>query len=92
MKPETIKTATALVEAGISDPRERAEVLTALKAQTARRDKLLTTRQAAELASVHRKTLFGWERKGYLHARRVTPSRVRWSKRELEDFLCETEG
>lgn len=70
---------------------ERAEVLKFFE-RPLPRDTLLTTRKAADFAGVHRKTLFGWERKGYLHPKRITPSRVRWSKRELESFLCETAG
>ncbi len=89
MKAETLTTATALLTAGISDPRERAEALAAFQANADRRDRMLTTRAAATLAGVHRKTLFAWELKGYLHPRRITPSRVRWSRRELENFLCE---
>lgn len=90
MKPETITTATALLTAGISDPRERADALSFFRAQAERKDKMLTTAAAAQFANVHQKTLFAWERKGYLHPRRITPSRVRWSRRELETFLCET--
>lgn len=92
VKTETVTTATALLTAGISDPRERAEALAAFKATADRRDRMLTTAAAATLAGVHRKTLFQWERKGYLKPRRITPSRVRWSRNELENFLCETAG
>ena len=90
MKPETMTTAAALLTAGIQDQRERAEVLSALKAQADRRDRMLTTAAAAKFAGVHRKTLFAWERKGYLRPHRITPSRVRWSRNELETFLCES--
>ncbi len=90
LKPETMTTAAALLSAGIPDQRERAEVLSALQAQADRRDRMLTTAAAAKFAGVHRKTLFAWERKGYLKPRRITPSRVRWSRNELQDFICET--
>ena len=94
MKPETINTATALLSAGIADKHERAELLAFLRKQVECRDKLMTTAVAAKFADVHPKTLFAWERKGYLHPRRITPSRGRWSRLELEAFLCEsaTEG
>lgn len=92
MRTETLQTATAILSAAIPDKGERAEVLAMLKPTPARRDKLLTTREAAELAGVHRKTLFSWEAKGYLKPRRITPSRVRWSRAELQDFLCECVG
>jgi predicted DNA-binding transcriptional regulator AlpA len=90
MKAETLQTATAILAAAIPDKGERAEVLAMLKPTPDRRDKMLTTGEAAKLAGVHRKTLFAWEDKGYLKPRRITPSRVRWSRNELETFLCET--
>ena len=89
MKDETRNTVAALVAAGIPDKGERAEVLALLKPKAPTREKMLTTRAACELAGVHPKTLFRWETKGYLHPRRITPSRVRWAKSELETFLCE---
>lgn len=92
MKPETLETSRALLAAGIHDKKEREEALALFVPKPDRRDKMLTTRQAAELAGTHRKTLFAWERKGYLKPRRITPSRVRWSRNELEAFLCETAG
>lgn len=61
--------------------------------ETAKRpDKHLTTREACRLAGVHRKTLGTWAKKGFLHPNRITPSRFRWSRNELETFLCETLG
>jgi len=90
MKTETLNTATAILSAAIQDRGERAEVLAMLKPKTPTREKMLTTRAACELADVHPKTLFRWAVKGYLHPKRITPSRVRWPKSELETFLCET--
>lgn len=90
MKPETLETARAIVAAAINDKGERAEALAMLTPKGDRRDKMLTTRAACQMAEVNPKTLFRWERKGYLHPRRITPSRVRWSRNELETFLCET--
>lgn len=90
MKQQTLKTAEALVRAGIPDAVECAEVLAMLKPKPAKREKMLTTRAACELAGVHPKTLFRWAMKGYLKPHRITPSRVRWPKSELETFLCET--
>ena len=84
-----MNTMTALARAGIQDPNERAEVLSMLKPRPPVRDRMLSTGAAATLAGVHRKTLFAWARKGYLTPKRITPSRVRWSKSELENFLCE---
>lgn len=88
MKPETMTTATALLTAGIPDKNERAEILRAI-ARVPVREKLLTTRQAAALAAVTRKTLFRWARQGHLHPHRITPARVRWPQSELEAFLCQ---
>ena len=90
MKPETLQTATALLTAGIPDKSEQAELLTMLKARVARKERMLTTRAACQFAGVCKKTLFRWEKKGYLHPKRITPSRVRWPQSELETFLCES--
>jgi predicted DNA-binding transcriptional regulator AlpA len=90
MNQSTIETARAILSAAIPDRGERAEVLAMLKPPAPRKDKLLTTAEAAKIAGVHSKTLFHWEDKGYLHPRRITPSRVRWSRNELEEFLCES--
>lgn len=90
MKPETMQTAAALLAAGIPDKAEQAELLAMLKTRATRKEKMLTTRAACALACVNPKTLFRWESKGYLHPRRITPSRVRWPQTELETFLCET--
>lgn len=92
MKTETLNTATAILSAAIQDKTERAEVLALLKPKAPTREKILTTRAACELAGAHPKTLFRWAAKGYLHPARITPSRVRWRKSELETFLCETAG
>lgn len=85
-----MNTATAILSAAITDKGERAEVLAMLQPKPPKREKMLTTRAACELAGTHPKTLFRWAKKGYLNPRRITPSRVRWAKSELEEFLCET--
>ena len=91
MKKETMKTVEALVRAGIADPAECAAVLARLAGQSpARRDKLLTAKQAAEIAGVHKRTVQAWGHKGFLHPKKITSRRVRFSRAELEDFLCET--
>jgi len=90
MKPETITTAKAILSAAITDKGERDELLKALAPKPPVREKLLTTKAASALAECHPKTLFSWARKGYLTPRRITARRVRWSKNELERFLCET--
>jgi predicted DNA-binding transcriptional regulator AlpA len=93
MKNETIKTVTDLAKAAIKDPAELEKVIERLQTPTTPKalpDKMLKTREAAALAGCTRHTLRNWERQGYLHPRHITASRVRWSKRELEKFLCET--
>lgn len=94
MRQETINTATAILSAAIADKAEREEAIKRLETptptQTSNRDKMLTTKAAAALAGVCDKTLFRWEGLGYLHPKHITARRVRWSKRELETFLCET--
>jgi hypothetical protein len=91
MRNESLETARSLVKAAIADPGDRAELLKLLTPKpTQDRDKLLTSKQAAEIAQTCVKTLFRWEKAGHLHATRATRSRIRWSKAELERFLsCE---
>ncbi len=91
MTPETIQTATALLTAGIPDPRERAELLAKLQGG-APREKWLTTAKAAAFAGCHRRTLLRWAKDGKLHPQRLTPSRIRWPKSELERFRFDGDG
>lgn len=92
MKTKTIQTMTSLARAAIEDPVELGDVLIRLegKPEHAKRDKLLTSREAAEIAKVHKKTILAWGRKGLLTPRRITRRRVRFSRNELEQFLGET--
>lgn len=88
MKSETLTIASNLISAAIPDRAERAELLAMLAPKPPARDKMLTTAAACELAECHKKTLARWARRGYLHPRKITPSRVRWSRAELETFLA----
>lgn len=88
MKPETRKTMTAFADAAIADKGEREEVKALFDPKHTRGDRQLTTGEACRLAGVVSKTLYRWERQGHLHPARITKSRVRWSRAELEDFLC----
>lgn len=88
MKSETMQMVSALIGAAVKDSAEREEVLAKLRSKTQAPDKLLKTREAAELAGCTRHTLRAWEKKGFLHPRRITKARVRWSRNELQDFLC----
>lgn len=89
MRKETRQTVAALIRAAGMDSSEQAAVLSALdRAENKPRpDKMLTPGEACALAEVTRKTLRKWERAGYLHPRRITRSRIRWSRNELEKFL-----
>lgn len=90
MKVETRKTVEAFAKAAIQDPAERDAVLAALnRPKTERRDKMITGKEAARLAGVTRHTIREWEKLGHLHGKHITPRRVRFSRNELEEFLCE---
>lgn len=58
----------------------------------ARKETWLSTTRAAALAKCHRKTLFRWAAKGLLHPQRLTPSRVRWPKSELENMTIDADA
>lgn len=90
MQDTTLNTITAFIQGAIADPREREAAIAALQPKPARRDKMLTGMEAARLAGVARKTIRDWEKKGLIHGRHITPKRVRFSRNELETFLCET--
>lgn len=89
MRKETRQTVAALIRAAGMESSEQAAVLSALdRAENKPRpDKLLTPREACTFAEVTRKTLRRWEVEGHLHPRRITKSRIRWSRNELEKFL-----
>ena len=90
MRKDTQERVSRLVEAAITDDKERDEVLGLLTGKKQeRRDRLLKTKEAAKLAGCHVKSLFAWERHGWLHPKRITSRRIRWSRNELQDFLCE---
>lgn len=89
-KPETVQTARAILAAAIPDAAERAAVLAKLEAP-AGKEKWLSTTRAAALAKCHRKTLFRWAAKGLLHPQRLTPSRVRWPRSELESMTLDAD-
>lgn len=91
MKKATFELVSRVLRATIPDKDEQEEALRLLTPKDGeRKDKQLTTKEAAALAGVCPKSIFRWERMGYLHATRATRSRVRWSRRELESFLCAT--
>ena len=87
MRPETRSTIEALARAAIQDPAEREAVLKAVAAPSERKDRALKTKEACRLAGVSARTLQIWSRAGKLHPARATRSHVRYSLRELENFL-----
>lgn len=90
MRQATLKTGETVLQAVITDPEERAEAMARWRGEKpARRDKMLTAKEAAAIAGVHKKTIQLWDKKGLLHGRHITARRVRFSRNELEDFLCE---
>lgn len=90
-KPETLTTARNLIAAAIPDATERAAVLAKLELP-ARKEGWLSTSKAAALVGVHRKTLFRWAARGLIHPQRLTPSRVRWPKSELENMTIDADA
>ena len=91
MKAATIRKLEKIVPLAFDDPKEAQEVWDTFNRgrnlEREERDKLLKTKEACQLAQVTWKTLRGWELKGYIHARRITQRRIRWSRRELVAFL-----
>ena len=92
MKAETRKKLEGFIRFSIEDPREAAEALALLcgiggEKEKPKRDKLMTSKEAAEFAGVHRTTILLWGRLGYLNPRRITDRRIRFSRNELERFL-----
>lgn len=92
MNESTRNTIVTFVKGAIADPLQQKEALAALQPKSERRDKLLTGAEAARMAGVARKTIRDWEKKGLIRGRHITRSRVRFSRNELEAFLCETGG
>lgn len=89
MNEQTEKTIAAFIQGAIADPVQKAAALQAIASPRARKDKMLKTREAAKLAGIHPRTLREWESKGWLHPKHITPRRVRWSRSEIENFICE---
>lgn len=89
MNETTRKAVEAFVRGAIADPAEREAAIAAIQPKPERRDKMLTGREACRFAGVARKTLRDWEKKGMIRGRHITAKRVRFSRNELEEFLCE---
>lgn len=72
------------LQAGRATPDERRRVLDAVQAAGPVRDRLLTTRSAADVLQVHPKTVFQYEKRGLIHAVRRSCRHIRWKASEVE--------
>lgn len=70
--------------AGRATPDERRRILDAAELDSPARDRLLTTRSAADVLQVHPKTVFEYEKRGLIHAIRRSTRHIRWKASEVE--------
>lgn len=72
------------LQLGHATQEERRRIIDALRADGPVRDRLLTTRSAAEVLQVHPKTVFEYEKRGLIHAIRRSSRHIRWKASEVE--------
>ena len=72
------------LQAGRATADERRRVLDAVQADGPVRDRLLTTRSAADVLQCHPKTVFVYEQRGLIHAVRRSCRHIRWRASEIE--------
>ena len=72
------------LQMGHATHEERRRIIDALQADAPVRDRLLTTRTAAEVLQVHPKTVFEYEKRGMIHAIRRSSRHIRWKASEIE--------
>lgn len=72
------------LQAGRATPEERRRILDAVQADGPVRDRLLTTKNAAEILQCHPKTCFEYEKRGLIHAIRRSSRHIRWRASEIE--------
>jgi len=88
--PETAKSVSALIAAGIPDKNQQEAALKAWARsleESATKDRMLKSKEAQALVGVSGRTLWLWSKAGHIHPVRSTRSHVRYSQRELEAFL-----
>lgn len=93
MNEATKKLLTAFAKSAITDPEQRDAALAAIgrKEEEKRPDRWLKTKEALALCGFASwKTLRRAELAGILHPRHLSARMVRWSRRELEDWLTGT--
>ncbi len=54
--------------------------------------KPISTRKAAELLSVHKKTLWRWEKRGILHPARISKRKILFDLSEISELLRKGAG
>ena len=72
------------LQAGRATPEERRRILDAVQADGPVRDRLLTTKSAADILQCHFKTVFQYEKRGLIHAIRRSSRHIRWKASEVE--------
>ncbi len=72
------------LQAGRATPDERRRIMEAIRTDGPVRDRLLTTRSAADVLDVHPKTVFQYEKRGLIHAVRRSARHIRWKASEVE--------
>ena len=72
------------LQLGHATQEERRRVFDALRNDGTIRDRLLTTRSAAEVLQVHPKTVFEYEKRGLIKAIRRSSRHIRWKASEVE--------
>ena len=72
------------LQIGRATQEERRRIIDALHADSPVRDRLLTTRSAAEVLQVHPKTVFEYEKRDLIHAIRRSSRHIRWRASEIE--------
>lgn len=72
------------LQAGRATPEERRRILDAAESESTARERLLTTRSAADVLQVHPKTVFEYEKRGLIHAIRRSTRHIRWKASEVE--------
>ena len=65
-------------------PEEARRIRDAVQADGPVRDRLLTTRSAADILDCHPKTVFEYEKRGLIHAIRRSSRHIRWRASEVE--------
>lgn len=72
------------MQAGRATPEERRRILESLKEEVRPREKLLTTKGAAEILDCHPKTVFRYRDAGRIGCVRRSARCIRWRQSEVE--------